>query len=60
MARPRTTLLSRDIIGRAAIEFVDAGKDLQVVPLAKHLGVSVSSLYHHVDGRDGVNRAMRH
>ena len=60
MARPRTTLLSRDIIGRAAIEFVDAGKDLQVVPLAKHLGVSVSSLYHHVDGRDGIIRAMRH
>ena len=59
VARPRTTLLSRDIIGRAAVEFVDSGKDLQVVPLAKHLGVSVSSLYHHVDGRDGIIRAMR-
>ena len=59
MARPRTTLLSRDIIGRAAIEFVDSGRDLQVVPLARHLGVSVSSLYHHVDGRDGIIRAMR-
>lgn len=59
VARPRTTLLSRDIIGRAAIEYVDSGKDLQLVPLARQLGVSVSSLYHHVDGRDGVIWAMR-
>ena len=59
MARPRTALLSREIIGRAAIEYVDAGRDLQLVPLAKRLGVSVSSLYHHVDGRDGVIKAMR-
>lgn len=59
MARPRTTLLTREIIGRAAVELVDSGADLQVVPLAKKLGVSVSSLYHHVDGRDGIIRAMR-
>ncbi len=59
MARPRTALLSRDIIGRAAIELVESGHELQLVPLAKRLGVSVSSLYHHVDGRDGVIHAMR-
>ncbi|SJN13073.1 Transcriptional regulator, TetR family [Leucobacter sp. 7(1)] len=59
MARPRTVLLSREIIGRAAIDHVAAGHELQLVPLAKRLGVSVSSLYHHVDGRDGVIRAMR-
>ncbi|MBL3688159.1 TetR family transcriptional regulator [Leucobacter zeae] len=59
MARPRTALLSREIIGRAAIEYVEAGNELQVVPLAKRLGVSVSSLYHHVDGREGVIKAMR-
>ena len=59
VARPRTALLSREIIGRAAIEFVESGHELQLVPLAKRLGVSVSSLYHHVDGRDGVIQAMR-
>lgn len=60
VARPRTTLLNREIIGRAAVEFVDSGNELQLVPLAKKLGVSVSSLYHHVQGREGVIRAMRH
>ncbi|WP_053351605.1 TetR/AcrR family transcriptional regulator [Leucobacter musarum] len=59
MARPKTARLSREIIGRAAIELAESGKELQVVPLAKKLGVSVSSLYHHVNGRDGVIRAMR-
>lgn len=59
MARPKSTLLTREIIGRAAIELVDAGHELQVVPLAKRLGVSVSSLYHHVDGRTGIIHAMR-
>ncbi|WP_346057471.1 TetR/AcrR family transcriptional regulator C-terminal domain-containing protein [Leucobacter alluvii] len=59
MARPTTARLSREIIGRAAIELAESGRELQLVPLAKRLGVSVSSLYHHVDGRDGVIRAMR-
>lgn len=59
VARPRTARLSREIIGRAALEHVEAGHELQLVPLARRLGVSVSSLYHHVDGRDGVIRAMR-
>lgn len=59
MARPRSAKLSREIIGRAAIEHVEAGHELQLVPLAQHLGVSVSSLYHHVNGRDGVIQAMR-
>ncbi|QZY51338.1 TetR/AcrR family transcriptional regulator [Leucobacter tenebrionis] len=60
MARPREAKLSREIIGRAAIEYVEAGNDLQLVPLAKKLGVRVSSLYHHVRGREGVIQAMRH
>ncbi|KTR85576.1 TetR/AcrR family transcriptional regulator [Leucobacter chromiiresistens] len=59
MARPKTARLSREIIGRAAIELAESGRELQLVPLARELGVSVSSLYHHVDGRDGVIRAMR-
>lgn len=59
MARPKTALLSRAAIAEAAIALVDAGEDLQVIPLAKALGVSPSSLYHHVDGRDGIIHAMR-
>lgn len=59
MARPKKALLSREIIGNEAITLVEEGNDLQLVPLAKRLGVSVSSLYHHVDGRDGVIHAMR-
>ncbi len=59
MARPRTARLSREIIGRAAIDMVEAGHELQLVPLARSLGVSVSSLYHHVAGREGVIQAMR-
>lgn len=59
MARPRTVRLSREIIGQAGIDYVAAGHELQLVPLAKRLGVSVSSLYHHVEGREGVIRAMR-
>ena len=59
MARPKTARLSREIIGRAAIELAESGRELQLVPLAKKLGVSVSSLYHHVNGREGVIRAMR-
>ncbi len=59
MARPRIARLSREIIGRAAIDYVEAGNDLQLVPLAQQLDVSVSSLYHHVKGRDGVIQAMR-
>jgi len=59
MARPTRALLSRQIIARAAIQLVDDGHELQVVPLAERLGVSVSSLYHHVRGRVGIIHAMR-
>lgn len=59
MARPKAPLLSRELIARTAIELVDAGHELQVVPLAERLGVSVSSLYHHVKGRTGIIHAMR-
>jgi AcrR family transcriptional regulator len=59
VARPTHQLLSRESIGTAAIDLVDSGKELQVLPLAEKLGVSVSSLYHHVQGRTGIIRAMR-
>ncbi len=59
MVRPRQAILSRQLIGAKAIELVESGRELQVQPLANLLGVSVSSLYHHVDGRVGIIRAMR-
>ncbi|SDR92270.1 DNA-binding transcriptional regulator, AcrR family [Brevibacterium siliguriense] len=59
MARPSSPLLSREKIGRAAIGMIDDGGELKIQPLAKELGVSLSSIYHHVDGREGVIHAMR-
>lgn len=59
MARPLSPLLSREKIAHAAIEMIDAGGDLKIQPLAKNLGVSLSSLYHHVEGREGIIHAMR-
>ncbi|NNV08536.1 TetR/AcrR family transcriptional regulator, partial [Geobacillus sp. MMMUD3] len=59
MARPTSPLLSREKIALAAIEMLDSGQELKIQPLAKRLGVSLSSLYHHVDGREGIVHAMR-
>lgn len=59
MARPSSPLLSREKIGRAAIGMIDDGGELKIQPLAKELGVSLSSIYHHVDGREGIIHAMR-
>ncbi|WP_181274308.1 TetR/AcrR family transcriptional regulator [Brevibacterium oceani] len=59
MARPISPILSREKIARAAIDLIDSGEELKIQPLAKRLGVSLSSLYHHVDGRDGIIHAMR-
>lgn len=59
MARPSSPILSREKIALAAIDMIDKGDELKIQPLAKKLGVSLSSLYHHVDGRDGIVHAMR-
>lgn len=59
MPRPKTPKLTRAAIAAAAIEHVEAGRELQLVPIAKRLNVSVSSLYHHVDGRNDIVHAMR-
>lgn len=59
MARPSSPILSREKIALAAIKMIDEGDELKIKPLAKKLGVSLSSLYHHVDGREGIVHAMR-
>lgn len=59
MARPSSPILSREKIALTAIAMIDEGEELKIQPLAKRLGVSLSSLYHHVDGREGIVHAMR-
>ncbi|GAA2054858.1 hypothetical protein GCM10009839_74030 [Catenulispora yoronensis] len=60
MARPRTPLLSRDGIVRAALTLVDAeGLDaLSTRRLAAELGVSGPSLYNHVATKDELIDAV--
>ncbi|MFY0409709.1 TetR/AcrR family transcriptional regulator [Solicola sp. PLA-1-18] len=59
MARPSVPVLSVDKIAEAALAVVDSGGDLTMPGLASRLGVSASSLYHHVSGKAGVVEAMR-
>ncbi|MFF1635556.1 TetR/AcrR family transcriptional regulator [Leifsonia sp. NPDC058248] len=59
MPRPTSPILSADRIADAAIELVDAGKPFGVNALARELGVTPSSLYNHVDGRDAIVELMR-
>lgn len=60
MARPRTQLLSREIILNAALELISTKRDFTIVGIGKHLGVNPSSLYHHISGgRDEIINALR-
>lgn len=59
MPRPRTPLLSTERIGDAAMALVDAGEAFGVNAIARRLGVTPSSLYHHVSGRDEIIELMR-
>lgn len=59
MPRPKVNLLSVDLIADAAIELADSGETFGVNALARKLGVTPSSLYNHVDGRDAIIELMR-
>lgn len=59
MARPRTPLLSTDRIADAAMALVDEGAPFGVNAIARRLGVTPSSLYNHVAGRDEIIELMR-
>jgi len=59
MARPKVPLLSADRIADAALALVDSGQPFGVNALARSLGVTPSSLYNHVDGRDAIIELMR-
>ncbi|WP_329017815.1 TetR/AcrR family transcriptional regulator C-terminal domain-containing protein [Streptomyces sp. NBC_00690] len=59
MGRPRTPLIDRERITTAALELVDAQGEFSVPQIARKLGVQTGSLYHHVEGRDGIIELMR-
>ncbi|WP_349425591.1 TetR/AcrR family transcriptional regulator C-terminal domain-containing protein [Microbacterium sp. LWS13-1.2] len=59
MPRPRVNLLSVELIADAAIDLADSGEPFGVNALARRLGVTPSSLYNHVDGRDAIVELMR-
>ncbi|MGF0176989.1 TetR/AcrR family transcriptional regulator [Streptomyces sp. Marseille-Q5077] len=59
MGRPRTPLLDRERITTAVLELVDEQGEFSVPQIARRLGVQTGSLYHHVDGRDGIVELLR-
>ncbi|MFD7298080.1 TetR/AcrR family transcriptional regulator [Streptomyces sp. NPDC059897] len=59
MGRPRTPLLDRERITTAALAVVDEKGEFSVPQVARRLGVQTGSLYHHVDGRDGIVELLR-
>jgi AcrR family transcriptional regulator len=59
MGRPRTRLLDRERIAAAALELVDEQGEFSGPRIARRLGVQTGSLYHHVDGREGIIELLR-
>lgn len=59
MARPRSPLLTTELIAQAALELIDSGEPFGVNALARRLGVRPSSLYNHVSGRDEIIELTR-
>jgi AcrR family transcriptional regulator len=57
--RPTQPILSRDLILRTALSMLDRTGRLNVSEVAQELGVSVSSLYHHVKGRAAIIEGIR-
>ncbi len=59
MPRPKNPLLDPEMIVDAAMELVATPKGLTMPGLADKLGVSVSSIYHHVHSRAVLVERMR-
>jgi len=59
MARPLVPLISVDALVTAALELVDEAGDFSLPKLAKRIGVSQSSIYNHVSGREEILELMR-
>ncbi|MBX7552177.1 TetR/AcrR family transcriptional regulator C-terminal domain-containing protein [Streptomyces sp. tea 10] len=59
MGRPRTPLLDRERITTTALQLIDESGDFSVPQIARRLGAQTGSVYHHVDGRDGIVELLR-
>ncbi|MBT2512277.1 TetR/AcrR family transcriptional regulator [Arthrobacter sp. ISL-30] len=60
MGRPLLPLISVEALTTAALELVDENGDFSFPKLAKKIGVSQSSIYNHVSGRDEILELLRH
>ena len=60
MGRPLLPLISVEALTTAALELVDESGDFSFPKLAKKIGVSQSSIYNHVSGRDEILELLRH
>ena len=59
MGRPPSPLLSTDGIAAAAMDLVTSTGEFTIPQLARRLGVSPSSLYNHVSGREQIVELLR-
>jgi AcrR family transcriptional regulator len=59
MGRPRTPLLDRERITTTALQLIDESGDFSVPQIARRLGAQTGSVYHHVDGREGIVELLR-
>ncbi len=59
MARPSEPLITVEAVTDAALELVDESGDFSLPRVARRIGVTQSSIYHHVKGRDEIVELMR-
>ncbi|WP_426998162.1 TetR/AcrR family transcriptional regulator [Pseudarthrobacter sp. N5] len=59
MARPLKPLISVDAVVTAALGLIDETGDFSLPKLARRIGVSQSSIYHHVSGREEILELVR-
>lgn len=59
MARPLTPLISVDAVVTAALDLIDESGDFSLPKLARRIGVSQSSIYNHVSGREEILELVR-
>lgn len=59
MARPLKPLISIDALVTAALELIDETGDFSLPKLAARIGVSQSSIYNHVSGREEILELVR-
>lgn len=59
MARPSQPLISIDAVVTAALELIDESGDFSLPKIARRIGVSQSSIYNHVSGREEILELVR-